>query len=58
MTRPRADRLEAWSRLASDLDMSLLPLISREVGLSEVIDLAPQLIAGQVRGRIVVDTAR
>ncbi|MCF5300500.1 alcohol dehydrogenase, partial [Pseudomonas syringae] len=28
------------------------------VGLSEVIDLAPQLIAGQVRGRIVVDTAR
>ncbi|WP_346394291.1 acrylyl-CoA reductase (NADPH) [Pseudomonas syringae] len=58
VTRPRADRLEAWSRLASDLDMSLLPLISREVGLSEVIDLAPQLIAGQVRGRIVVDTAR
>ncbi|KEZ75442.1 alcohol dehydrogenase, partial [Pseudomonas syringae pv. syringae FF5] len=58
VTRPRADRLEAWSRLASDLDMSLLPLISREVGLSEVIDLAPQLIGGHVRGRIVVDTAR
>ncbi|EPM69555.1 alcohol dehydrogenase, partial [Pseudomonas syringae pv. actinidiae ICMP 18886] len=55
---PRADRLEAWSRLASDLDLSLLPLISREVGLSEVIDIAPQLIAGQVRGRVVVDTAR
>ncbi|RMQ31530.1 alcohol dehydrogenase [Pseudomonas syringae pv. actinidiae] len=57
VTRPRADRLEAWSRLASDLDLSLLPLISREVGLSEVIDIAPQLIAGQVRGRVVVDTA-
>lgn len=58
VTRPRADRLEAWSRLANDLDVSLLPLISREIGLSEVIDIAPQLIAGQVRGRVVVDTSR
>ncbi|MBI6684525.1 oxidoreductase [Pseudomonas viridiflava] len=58
VTRPQADRLEAWSRLATDLDASLLPLISREIGLSEVIDIAPQLIAGQVRGRVVVDTGR
>ncbi|SHN20357.1 acrylyl-CoA reductase (NADPH) [Pseudomonas asturiensis] len=58
VTRPRADRLEAWSRLANDLDVSLLPLISREIRLSEVIDIAPQLIAGQVRGRVVVDTSR
>jgi len=58
VTRPQADRLEAWSRLAADLDTSLLPLISREIGLSEVIDIAPQLIAGQVRGRVVVDTGR
>lgn len=58
VTRPQADRLEAWSRLASDLDTSLLPLISREIGLSEVIDIAPQLIAGQVRGRVVVNTGR
>ncbi|MEE4148354.1 MDR family oxidoreductase [Pseudomonas viridiflava] len=58
VTRPQADRLEAWSRLATDLDASLLPLISREIGLSEVIYIAPQLIAGQVRGRVVVDTGR
>ncbi|WP_122687594.1 MDR family oxidoreductase [Pseudomonas viridiflava] len=58
VTRPQADRLEAWSRLATDLDASLLPLISREIGLSEVIDIAPQLIAGQVRGRVVVDSGR
>ncbi|WP_122745107.1 MDR family oxidoreductase [Pseudomonas viridiflava] len=58
VTRPQADRFEAWSRLATDLDTSLLPLISREIGLSEVIDIAPQLIAGQVRGRVVVDTGR
>ncbi|WP_426781159.1 MDR family oxidoreductase [Pseudomonas syringae] len=58
VTRPQTDRLEAWSRLATDLDTSLLPLISREIGLSEAIDIAPQLIAGQVRGRVVVDTGR
>ncbi|MEE4371478.1 MDR family oxidoreductase [Pseudomonas alliivorans] len=58
VTRPHSDRVEAWSRLAADLDASLLPLISREIGLSEVIDIAPQLIAGQVRGRVVVDTGR
>ncbi|RMQ47614.1 Zinc-containing alcohol dehydrogenase super protein [Pseudomonas cichorii] len=58
VNRPRADRLEAWTRLATDLDPELLPLISREIGLSEVIDIAPQLIAGQVRGRLVVDISR
>jgi acrylyl-CoA reductase (NADPH) len=58
VTRPREDRLEAWSRLATDLDPALLPLISREIGLSEVIDVAPLLLAGQVRGRVVVDVRR
>ncbi|KFE56814.1 MDR family oxidoreductase [Pseudomonas syringae] len=58
VTRPRADRIAAWARLASDLDVSLLPMISREVGLSEAIDLAPELLAGKVRGRLVVDVRR
>lgn len=56
--RPRQDRIDAWARLARDLDLSLLPLISREIGLSEVIETAHQLMDGQVRGRIVVDTQR
>jgi acrylyl-CoA reductase (NADPH) len=56
--RPRQDRVAAWARLARDLDVSLLPLISREIGLSEVIDTAHALMDGQVRGRIVVDTQR
>lgn len=47
--RPRADRVKAWDRLATDLDLSLLPLISHEIGLSEVIEVATQLIAGKVR---------
>lgn len=58
VTRPRADRIAAWERLATDLDLSLLPLISREIGLSEVIEIAPKLLAGEVRGRVVVDVNR
>jgi acrylyl-CoA reductase (NADPH) len=58
VTRPRADRIAAWARLATDLDVALLPLISHEIGLSEVIDIAPQLLAGKVRGRVVVDVKR
>ncbi|MBD8709146.1 oxidoreductase [Pseudomonas sp. CFBP 13711] len=56
--RPRQDRIDAWARLARDLDVSLLPLISREIGLSEVVETAQLLMDGQVRGRIVVDTQR
>jgi len=56
--RPRQNRIDAWARLARDLDVSLLPLISREIGLSEVVETAHLLMDGQVRGRIVVDTRR
>ncbi|VWB68295.1 alcohol dehydrogenase [Burkholderia lata] len=52
---PRADRLEAWRRLASDLDVEKLGAISHQVGLGDVIPLAGELINGKVRGRIVVD---
>jgi acrylyl-CoA reductase (NADPH) len=52
---PRRERLEAWRRLGSDLDISKLAAISNEVGLSEVIPLAAQLLNGEVRGRVVVD---
>jgi len=52
---PRRERLEAWRRLGSDLDISKLAAISNEVGLSEVMPLAEQLLNGEVRGRVVVD---
>ncbi|HEX8593033.1 MAG TPA: MDR family oxidoreductase [Pseudomonas sp.] len=58
VTRPRADRIEAWDRLARDLDVALLPLISHEIGLGEVIDTAARLLEGKVRGRVVVDVRR
>jgi acrylyl-CoA reductase (NADPH) len=55
---PRPQRLEAWSRLARDLDVSKLETMTRVIGLSEAITTAPLLLAGQVRGRVVVDVER
>lgn len=53
--RPIADREEAWARLATDLDLDLLDSLSETVGLGEVIDLGAKIIAGGVRGRLIVD---
>ena len=51
---PIARRREAWARLAADLDPALLESIVTEVGLDGAIDAAQRLMAGQVRGRVVV----
>ncbi len=51
---PRADRLEAWSRLAQDLDPARLAGLVEEVALPDVLGAAERLLAGQVRGRLVV----
>jgi acrylyl-CoA reductase (NADPH) len=44
----------AWSRLAGDLDHRKLTEITHEIGLGEVIGAGAKILAGQVRGRIVV----
>lgn len=53
--RPIADRIEAWERLADILDPAVFDDISTEIGLSEVIPTAEALMAGTVRGRVIVD---
>jgi acrylyl-CoA reductase (NADPH) len=55
---PRADRIQAWQRLAVDLDMKKLGDIGREVTLSEALPLATELMEGKVRGRVIVDVNR
>jgi acrylyl-CoA reductase (NADPH) len=55
---PRADRLEAWSRLSQDLDVDKLEFLTEEIGLSQAIDKATALLEGRLRGRVVVDTSR
>jgi len=51
---PVEARKAAWNRLASDLDRAKLAEITREIGFDQVFDMAPQILAGQVRGRVVV----
>ena len=55
---PMRLREQAWARLAVDLDPALLEAITTEVPLSGAITAAARLMAGQVRGRLVVDTGR
>ncbi|MHC5348633.1 acrylyl-CoA reductase (NADPH) [Metapseudomonas furukawaii] len=55
VTRPRAERIQAWDRLARDLDIAQLETITREIGLGDAIATAHDLLAGQVRGRVVVN---
>jgi len=47
-------RKTAWSRLARDLDRTKLTEITHEIGLDEVIAAGAKILAGEVRGRIVV----
>lgn len=51
---PIAPRKAAWQRLASDLDRSKLSEITTEIPLAEVPEWGAKILAGQVRGRIVV----
>ncbi|MDI4232014.1 oxidoreductase [Bradyrhizobium sp. Arg237L] len=51
---PIERRKRAWSRLASDLDKAKLADITHEIGLDEAISYGPKILAGEVRGRIVV----
>ncbi|MDE2465194.1 MAG: oxidoreductase [Alphaproteobacteria bacterium] len=47
----------AWNRLAQDLDRAKLDAMTRSIGLSEVVAAGNEILAGQVRGRIVVQLA-
>lgn len=52
---PQTMRIEAWSRLAHDLDLDKLGRAMTVVGLAEVPAIAHQMLEGKVRGRTVVD---
>ncbi len=52
---PRELRLQAWQRLTTDLDLDKLSHIAQAIGLNDVVDMASQLLDGQVRGRVIVN---
>lgn len=52
---PKEKRVEAYSRLATDLDMKKLDAMSFRAKLADVPKLGQDIIAGHVRGRVIVD---
>jgi acrylyl-CoA reductase (NADPH) len=52
---PKARRLEAWALVSSSLDTAKLAAMTTTIPLGQVIDTAPQILAGGVRGRLVVE---
>jgi acrylyl-CoA reductase (NADPH) len=52
---PLARRQAAWQRLATELERGKLDAMTREVPLAGALDVAREILAGQVRGRVVVN---
>lgn len=52
---PMDKRVTAWARLAKDLDLAKLDAMTSRVTLKDVPALGPDILAGKVRGRVVVD---
>lgn len=52
---PLTRREAAWSALAQSLDRGKLAAMTTEIGLAAALDAGPQILAGQVRGRLVVN---
>ncbi|MBY0612293.1 MAG: oxidoreductase [Beijerinckiaceae bacterium] len=52
---PKVRRLEAWRRLAQDLDLEKLAAMTSTIKLDDVIATGSEILAGNVRGRVVVE---
>lgn len=55
---PKAPREDAWRRLAADLPLDKLDSTMHEAGLSDLMALAPKILKGEVRGRVVIDVTK
>lgn len=55
---PKGPREEAWKRLGTDLPLDKLDSTVSEAGLSDLMALAPKILKGEVRGRVVVDVSK
>jgi acrylyl-CoA reductase (NADPH) len=52
---PKDVRLEAWRRIAADLDVAKLKALSTTVRFDGILDAARAIVEGKIRGRVVVD---
>jgi acrylyl-CoA reductase (NADPH) len=52
---PKAIRLEAWRRIANDLDHKKLAALSRSIRFDGIVAAAQDIVEGRIRGRVVVE---
>ncbi len=52
---PRERRIDAWSNLAIEMKADTLDRITQEIALADALAWAPKILAGEVRGRLVVN---
>jgi acrylyl-CoA reductase (NADPH) len=52
---PMPRRVEAWTRLAADLDLGKLARMTQTIPLAGVFEAGTRILEGKVRGRIVVE---
>lgn len=55
---PVERRTRAWQHLAEELDRAKLDAITREIALADVFEAGRAILAGEIRGRVVVDVNR
>lgn len=55
VTVPKPIRIEAWNRLAKDLDRAKLAAMTTTVGFDAIVPTAEAILKGEVRGRVVVE---
>jgi acrylyl-CoA reductase (NADPH) len=58
VTAPRARRERAWEMLAAELAPATLDAVAETITLGQAIERAPDVLAGRIRGRLVVDVNR
>jgi acrylyl-CoA reductase (NADPH) len=58
VTAPKAVREAAWARLERGIDLAKLETITGEIALAQALDAGAAIVAGQLRGRVVVDVDR
>jgi acrylyl-CoA reductase (NADPH) len=51
-------RSEAWSRLADDLDVTKIEVVTQVLGLDDALPTANAILSGTIRGRVVIDVNR
>jgi len=55
---PTTAREQAWQRLATDLDKTRLESMINEISLAEAMNIGGEVLAGKIRGRLLVDVNR